>query len=392
VGNQNADGREEAISWRYFLARTRSSGYRRGRTRNHGELSALDHLGNIMKLRLLILVLALFLTAQAGNAPMHYLKKKADWFTGEEAKQIATHILSWQTDLGGWPKNEDTTKLYTGDRAQLKPTFDNSATTDELRFLAHMFAATKDSRYRIAIEEGFDHIIKAQYPNGGWPQYYPPPKSYNRHITFNDGAMVRLMIFLRETYAEDLFKFLDETRRQSARKAFDRGVDCILKCQIKVEGKLTVWCAQHDEVTLDPRPARKYELASLSGAESVGVVRLLMSLDKPNPEIKAAIEGAVAWFENSKLKGVKVVQVGDAKAPSGKDARVVADPAAPPLWARFYEIGMNRPIFCDRDGVAKRQLSEIGYERRNGYGWLGNWPAALLEKDYPAWKAKWAAH
>ena len=343
-----------------------------------------------MKILSLVLVLTFAVVAQAGSAPVHYLKKKADWFAGEEAKQIAANILSWQTDLGGWPKNEDTTKPYTGDRAKLKPTFDNSATTDELRYLAHMFAATKDAHYRAAIEKGFDHIIKAQYPNGGWPQYYPPPKSYNRYITFNDGAMVRLMIFLRETSSTDLFKFLDEARKQAARAAFDRGVECILKCQIKVDGKLTVWCAQHDEVTLVPRSARKYELVSLSGAESVGVVRLLMSLDKPSPEIKRAIEGAVAWFEAAQIKGIKVVEFTDAAAPDGKDKHVVADPAAPPLWARFYEIGTNRPIFCDRDGVAKHQLSEIGYERRNGYGWYGNWPAMLLEKEYPAWKQQWA--
>jgi hypothetical protein len=30
------------------------------------------------------------------------------------------------------------------------------------------------------------------------------------------------------------------------------------------------------------------------------------------------------------------------------------------------------------------RLAEIGYERRNGYAWCGTWPAALLEKDYPA--------
>jgi PelA/Pel-15E family pectate lyase len=117
-----------------------------------------------------------------------------------------------------------------------------------------------------------------------------------------------------------------------------------------------------------------------------------MSLDKPNLEIRRAIEGAMGWFEAAQIKGLKVVEFADAAAPGGKDKRVVADPVAPPLWARFYEIGTNRPIFCDRDGVAKRQLSEIGHERRNGYGWFGNWPATLLEKDYPVWMQKWAGH
>src|SRR5205823_4923699 len=30
----------------------------------------------------------------------------------------------------------------------------------------------------------------------------------------------------------------------------------------------------------------------------------------------------------------------------------------------------------------------IGYERRNGYAWLGSWPQGLLEKEYPAWKKR----
>jgi len=62
--------------------------------------------------------------------------------------------------------------------------------------------------------------------------------------------------------------------------------------------------------------------------------------------------------------------------------------AAPPLWARFYEIGTNKPLFADRDGVAKYDLEDIGYERRNGYAWYGTWPAKLLSDEYPAWKTR----
>ncbi len=70
---------------------------------------------------------------------------------------------------------------------------------------------------------------------------------------------------------------------------------------------------------------------------------------------------------------------------------IVKDPNAPPLWARFYEIGTNLPIFSDRDGVPKRDLADIGYERRNGYAWLGDWPSSLIAEEYPRWKSKIAA-
>ena len=329
------------------------------------------------------------LTPTAMAWPRQYFKKPDAWYAGDEASRIAANILSYQSDLGGWPKNIDTTvALYKGDRRDLKPTFDNDATTDELRFLARVYNATKDERYRKAFEKGLDYILKAQYPTGGWPQHFPPPKTYHRHITFNDNAMVRLMEFLLEVYGSEVYTFEDARRRKAARQAFDRGVECILQCQIKVGGKLTVWCAQHDEKDFSPRPGRSYELVSLSGAESVGVVRLLMSLEKPTPDVIKAVEAAVAWFEAAKIRGIRVETRKDKDSPTGKDRVVVKDPAAPPMWARFSEIGTNRPIFSDRDGLAKHNLADIGYERRNGYSWLGYWPQRLLEKEYPAWKQK----
>ncbi len=326
-----------------------------------------------------------------GRGPDRYLDRSADWHRGDEAKRIASNILSYQSDYGGWPKNVDTAaKPFAGDHKSIEGTFDNSATTDEMRFLARAFNATQDEKYRGAFLKGLDFIFKAQYLTGGWPQFYPPrPKpTYHRHITFNDNAMVRLMEFLREVYRDDIYKFLDADRRLAAHDAFDHGIDCILRCQIKVDGKLTAWCAQHDEIDYKPQSARPYELVSLSGSESVGIVKLLMSLDQPSPEVSQAVDAAVAWFEAAQLKGIRVERQQDPQAPKGWNRVVVEDPNALPLWARFYEIGTNRPIFSDRDGVAKHSLAEIGYERRNGYSWLGDWPRQLITKDYPAWKQR----
>jgi PelA/Pel-15E family pectate lyase len=234
-------------------------------------------------------------SARAADGPRRYLGRPDAWFATDKAKAIAENALSYQSALGGWPKNIDTTAApFAGDRKTLRPTFDNGATTDELRLLARMYVATKDARYRDAFLAGLDYILKAQYANGGWPQSYPPGDGYHRHITFKDGAMVRLMEFVREVYADKAYAFVGAGRREAARRAFDRGIACILKCQIRVGGRLTAWCAQHDEKNFRPRPARSYELVSLSGSESVGIVRLLMSLDRPSREVVEAIEGAVA--------------------------------------------------------------------------------------------------
>jgi PelA/Pel-15E family pectate lyase len=198
--------------------------------------------------------------------------------------------------------------------------------------------------------------------------------------------MVRVMEFLREVSRDPIYGFLSEDYRKKAATAFDKGIACILRCQIRIDGKLTVWCAQHDEVTLQPRIARSYELASLSGSESVGITRLLMSLDQPSAEVVHAVESAIAWFQYSAQRGIRMETISDPKAPGGKDKVVVKDPKAPLLWARFYDLEKQQPLFCDRDGIPKSSYSAIGHERRNGYAWYGTWAKSLIEKDYPIWK------
>ena len=63
-------------------------------------------------------------------------------------------------------------------------------------------------------------------------------------------------------------------------------------------------------------------------------------------------------------------------------------PNAPPLWARFYEIETNRPIFSGRDSVKKYDIAEIESERRNGYAWYGSWGEGVA-KRYGQWKQQW---
>lgn len=337
----------------------------------------------------LLLLLSVIQALSAEKGARRFLGKPDAWFAGEEGRRTTEIILSYQAETGGWPKNTDTvSQPFSGDRATLHATFDNGATTDELRFLARAFNVTKEEKLKGAFNRGLAHILTAQYPNGGWPQYYPPSKQYHRHVTFNDNAMVRLMEFIREVGSDSRYVFVDEKTRGACRSAFDRGIACILRCQIKVDGRPAVWCAQHHAETLEPVDARAFELASFSGAESVGIVRLLMSLDKPGPEIRAAVEGAVAWLREHELKGVGLERKPDSRSPSGTNLVVTEDPKAPPVWARFYDLRTGRPFFCDRDGIAKASIAEIGYERRNGYAWYGDWPKSLLEKDYPAWKER----
>jgi PelA/Pel-15E family pectate lyase len=67
---------------------------------------------------------------------------------------------------------------------------------------------------------------------------------------------------------------------------------------------------------------------------------------------------------------------------------VVEDKNAPPIWARFYDIKTNEPIFMGRDSIPRKTLAEIERERRVGYSYYTNSPQRLLEVDYPKWKEK----
>lgn len=310
-----------------------------------------------------------------------YARKPDDWFRGEEGRRVTANLLSRQSRHGSWPKNVDTAKEpHRGDPAKIDGTFDNGATFGELRFLARAYRATGEARGRDAFLKGLDLALAAQYPNGGFPQKFPTSRTgYDRHITFNDQTMVNILQFLRDVAGSGEFSFVDTDRRTAARRAFDRGIACIVACQIEVDGKPTVWCAQHDSRTLEPRAARTYELVSLSGAESAANLLLLMSLERPSPEVVRAIEAGVRWFDAVKLTGIREDKVDGNKV-------IVPDQDAPPLWARFYEIGTDRPLFCGRDGVKKYDIAEIEAERRNGYAWYGNWGRKVAERH-----ARWSS-
>lgn len=351
-------------------------------------------------LRRLFTGLTCTLFAASLNAAVSWreaLRQPDDWYATDEASAIADCVLQFQTDSGGWPKNVDMSHppsaeflaLVPGHRA---PTIDNGATHTQLKFLARVITAKNDPRYRAAFEHGFDYLLQAQYPNGGWPQFFPLVRGYYTHITFNDGAMISVMEVLRDaSTGQAPYAFVDAARRARAAEAVARGIDCIVRCQVVVAGEKTVWCAQHDEVTFAPAPARKYEHVSLSGAESVGIVRFLMTIEQPSPAVIEAIDGAIKWFEKAKLTGIRIAEKPAPELSHGYDPHVVEDPAAPPLWARFYEIGTNRPMFGGRDGVVRYSLAEIERERRGGYRWYIDEPQALLEKYHPRWQKRIAA-
>jgi pectinesterase len=302
----------------------------------------------------------------------------ASWYGTQAAADVAANVLYYQNSDGGWPKNVDMT-MQTAARAT--STIDNKATTTQLLFLAKIYGATQNATYLEAFNEGLDYLFKAQYENGGWPQV-AGASDYKRHITFNDGAMTLVISLMDQIAKHDAtYAFVDETRVQLAGAAVEKGLDCILRCQYVRDGVKTGWCAQHDEVTLEPANARAYELISLSGEEGAGVLSFLMSIPDPSPEIVEAVQGAVRWFNSVKIMDLEVQQVTTPE----EDVVAVESPGAGPIWARFYQLEDDVPFFCGRDGIKKYSLAEIEIERRTGYSWYGTAPVKVLAQ-YPAWQ------
>lgn len=308
-----------------------------------------------------------------------------EWFQSNEGKAIMEAILSLQTPSGGWSKRTDMTQkrkpgMAFGYEKNYIPTFDNDATSKQLRLLAQAYTATGNQTYKDAFARGLRLILNAQYPNGGWPQNYPLVGGYHNHITYNDSLMANLMFLLRDVAkGEGNYAFGSQEQRTLAQQSLDKAIQCALNTQVLIGGIPTVWGAQHDPLTLMPTQARAYEMASLTSAESVWIVEFFMELENPNSDVIAAVHSAVAWYESTKITGKIWVR---------GEATLTVDTTAKPLWARFYELGTNKPIFGDRDGAIHYEIGKISKERRMGYAWYTTAPNKLL-KHYAKWAKKY---
>lgn len=314
----------------------------------------------------------------------------------------AENMLLWQRENGGWPKEphnsfdgydreQTTAELLEAEakKSYTDTTIDNNHTVGEIRVLLDAFKTTSNPAYLEAANKGVDYLFEAQYANGGWPQYYPLRNNYSRHITYNDNAMYNVMMLMQDMFkVQANTQYLNESYRERALTAFNKGIDVILNTQNIINGVKTAWCQQHDASSLTPVKARDYELPSNSGSEAVGVVRILMSVENPSSGIIDAVKSAVAWFESVKISDINTQRITDASQPTGEDVIVVSSPGNV-IWARYYDLVTNQPFFCGRDGVKKNTLAEIDNERRTGYAWYGSWPKNLLNSEYQSWKNKY---
>ena len=315
------------------------------------------------------------------------------WFAGDEARHLASAILSYQTPSGGWSKHigfnrgprqpgmQFTSQNEPGQKPHYVATFDNGSTTSELEFLASAWLVTKRADCQAGFIKGLNFILAAQYPNGGWPQVYPLEGGYHDDITFNDGAMTHILELLQGiTLKRPEYAFLDEARRQQAAAALAKGIQCVLQAQILQHGTKTVWCGQHDALTLQPAPARKMEPATLSGLESSGILKFLMTVTNPSPELVTGIEAGLKWLDDARITG---------EMKTNEKGRSFFEPSVTGTeirWARFYDLTNSQPVFPGRDGVSYETFAAMAASNKLGYDYYTTLPGSVVSNAQKKWR------
>lgn len=338
------------------------------------------------------------------------LDRSETWYAQAETRRVANAIITFQTPAGGWSKNIDMSQprepgmLFGIANASRFPsaaaadipesswsyvgTIDNDATTMQLKFLARVIAgygtnSVQAEPLKQAFLRGLNYIINAQYPNGGWPQVWPLQGGYHDAVTFNDNAIVNVLdVLWKSGQGTNEYSFVPPSYRKRTSAAFANGLECVLKAQVVANGRLTVWPQQSDALTLRPTSARNFEMASLASAESANLMRFLMKLPNPEPGVIRSVHAAAAWFSRTALSDVAYRAVND------RGRVLVPAPGAGPLWARYYDVGSEKPVFGDRDMTIHDSVDAISEERRVGYAWFGDSPEEAL-KAYAKWSARY---
>ena len=274
----------------------------------------------------------------------------------DAARDAASALAFGQLESGGWDyridfdldaqvkwyRRADAGKLdaRAGARRRNRTVLDDDNTQSAIRFLLALGEAAKgssdprDKATREALDYALAGLLRAQYPNGAFPQVYmgetrkpadhplqravlppdpaalPRVKEYWFFYTFNDHCMRRCVLTLLEAH--------QKTGRAEYLDAAKKCGDFILHAQLPEPQR--AWAQQYDP-QMRPAWARKFEPPAVCSSESAGAVRTLVDLHLATGDEKylAPIPAALKWFERSKI--------------------------APGTWARFYELNTNRPLY-----------------------------------------------
>jgi len=307
---------------------------------------------------------------------------------------LAEKMMIYQLPNGGWGKHMSD-KKDVDYRKKIDPkllkiikagdnnlaTIDNNATSREINGLINAYGTTKNPAYLKSAEKGIEYLLSMQYANGGFPQYFPNTSVYRKQVTYNDNAMINVLTILYNiSEGKDGFDVVSSKLKDKSKVALQKGIACVLKTQVLQNGKLSIWADQYNEVTLVPEKARAFEPMSLATGESVNIVKFLM-MQPVTPEIEKSIRSAIQWFKESKIDGYTY----NVSKENDKAIRTLSKKEGSAVWARFYDIPTNKPVFGDRDGSVKFNYEDVSEERRMGYSWYNESGTKLIENEFPKW-------
>ena len=287
-------------------------------------------------------------TPSVGEAYLAAYRLTGDELLLEAAVETAQALVRGQLVSGGWADRmefapEDRKRYaYRVDEPRGKAnrtTFDDDKSQSAIRFLMRVDQTLgfKNETIHEACEWALNAFLKAQYPNGAWPQQYedfPDPKefpvrrasypadwpriysrtNYAGFYTLNDNTIadvIDVMLLAAEIY--------DDPRYQAAAK---RGGEFFLLAQMPEPQP--GWAQQYTR-EMHPAWARKFEPPALTGSESQGVMQTLLTLARETGDAKflQPLPKALAYYKKSQLK----------------DGRL----------ARFYELKTNRPLYFTKE-------------------------------------------
>jgi PelA/Pel-15E family pectate lyase len=309
------------------------------------------------------------------------------WVQSAAGRAMVATVRSYQTASGGWGKHIDYSKgprtagmgyNSESDEWAYVGTIDNGATVTELRLMG-VAATAGDTAAASAFSRGVNWLADAQFPNGCWPQVFPLMGGYHDAATNNDDASVNVLRLLRDV-AAGMYAAADAATRTRAGTMYQNGIGCLVASQVVVNGARTAWAQQHDPVTRAPTVGRSYELPGIAGREGARVMDVLMEDVSPSAAMIIAVHAAAAYYRSTAIPGVVYV--------SGEGLRALAGEG--PLWPRIMELGSNRAIFANRDGVLLYDFALLT-DRRTGYNWYGNEPATSLRTYDSNWARRYPA-
>jgi len=269
------------------------------------------------------------------------------------ATETARALVWGQRKIGGWDHRVDVGHLKKGAEKPVRKngrcTFDDNITQGALSFLMSMDEAIDEEWLSQAVELALAFMMKSQFKNGAWPQWYPLIGGYHDYYTFNDNTIndcIRVMLKAHRIY-----------RKEQYLRTAKRGGDFVVLSQLPAPQ--AGWAQQYSH-DLKPAWARSFEPPGVCSAATVRNMRTLVDLylyTKDGRYLKP-IPNAIAWLEKAKI---------------GDD-----------LWARLYEVRTNKPVYGDRADGNKihYDYSKISKKERTSYSWQGGYGVRAAVAHY----------